>query len=340
MIGLIRNRSNMLILMGILMSIIIIVGVVFEYFERQSNGMITIGISRWGGNSEFGRSVAGFKEALHENGYIEGENIQYLEMNSETDIVKQRQIIQSFIDDKVDLIYSLTTPGTLIAKELTEQYKNPIPVVFSICTYPVESKLIESLNASRNHLVGTRNYVAFAKQYYAFERIFPHTKTLAVVHRKGEPNSTNQYRDVKQLLAKRGINVIDIAAVDLKAIQTQLENAKDQFDSIYSTCDTLTHAGGEEIIVEFSKRYQKPSFACNKEGVLKGHLVGNVGDFKAIAKISGEKAALILKGSKPSWLKTESPRQNYIVVNLKTAAALNITVPQDILDNAKEIITE
>ncbi len=340
MINPIRNRSDIFILTGILISIFVIGGLVFNYLKPQSNGVITIGISRWGGNPEFGRSVAGFKEALQENGYIEGQNIQYLERNSETDIVRQRQIIQSFIDDKVDLIYSLTTPGTLIAKELTEQYKNPIPVVFSICTYPVESKLIASLKTSGNHLVGTRNYVPFTQQYYAFERIFPHTKTLAVVHRKGEPNSTNQFRDVKQLLAKRGINVIDIAAVDLKEIRTQLENTKDQFDSIYSTCDTLTHAGGEEIIVEFSKRYQKPSFACNKEGVLKGHLVGNVGDFKAIAKISGEKAALILKGSKPSWLQTESPRQNYIVVNLKTAADLNIIVPQDILDNAKEIITE
>jgi putative ABC transport system substrate-binding protein len=121
-------------------------------------------------------------------------------------------------DDKVDLIYSLTTPGTLIAKELTEQQKNPIPVVFSICTYPVESKLIESLQTSGNHVVGSRNYVPFAQQYYIFERIYPHTKTLAVVHRKGESNSTNQFREVKQLLATRGISVIDIAAVDLNDI--------------------------------------------------------------------------------------------------------------------------
>ncbi|NQZ80428.1 MAG: ABC transporter substrate-binding protein [Colwellia sp.] len=340
MTGTNKKNSFRQIYLAIVTVLLIISALTYNYSDRTKEELITIGISRWGSNPEFGLSVEGFKQSLTESGYIEGKNIEYIVKNSETQLNQQRQIIQSFIDAKVDLIYSLTTPGTLIAKQMTEKMDQPIPVVFSICTYPVESNLIASLKSSKNHLVGTRNFVPFSQQYYIFERIFPHTKTLAVVHREGEPNSSNQFKIVKSLLAKRDINVIDIAAVDLEDIRNQLETNKGLFDSIYSTCDTLTHAGGEEIIVEFSKRNHIPTFACNKEGVLKGHLVGNIGDFKSIAKISGEKAALILKGAKPAWLRTESPRENYIIINQKTASEINIVIPQDVINDAKEIITE
>jgi len=332
------KQKNTLWIVGLILLVTGLLTVVFTYY-RDVETMVTVGISRWGSNPEFGRSLAGFKEGLAEQGYIEGKNIEFIAKNSETDPVKQKALIEFFIEQKVDLIYSLTTPGTIIAKELTSKMESPIPVVFSICTYPVESGLIQSLKSSGNHLVGTRNYVPPSKQYYAFEELYPETKTLAVVRRKGESNSTNQYQEIKALLAKRGVGIVDIAAIDLKDIRQQLQEKIETFDAIFSTCDTLTHAGGEEIINEFSLKYKKPNFACNKEGVLKGALVGNVGDFNAIGKISGEKAALILQGSEPTWLQTESPREDYIVVNQKTANELGITLPERILRKAKEVIS-
>ncbi|MEJ1470497.1 MAG: ABC transporter substrate binding protein [Candidatus Sedimenticola sp. (ex Thyasira tokunagai)] len=104
----------------------------------------SVGISGWGTNPEFGRSIAGFKEGLAENGFVEGENIRFILKNSETDTVIQRQIIESFAKEEVDLIFSLTTPGTLIAKEVTDT----IPIVFSVVTYPVEAGVIHSLDSS------------------------------------------------------------------------------------------------------------------------------------------------------------------------------------------------
>lgn len=331
-----KNKKNVWAIIVVL-SLVFVVGLV----EARAEKSVTIGIARWGANPEFGRSLDGFKQGLAANGYVEGKNVQFIVKNPENDLDKQRKIIGAFIADKVDLIYSLTTPGTVIAKEMTAKMSKPIPVVFSICTYPVESNLIASLESSGNNLVGTRNYVPFPQQYYVFEQLFSATKTIAVVRRKGELNSTNQFKEIKALLEERNIRVVDVAAVDLKDMRQQLQTKIASVDSIYSTCDTLTHSdGGEEIIVEFSKKYKKPSFACNKEGVLKGHLVGNVGDFKAIGEISGEKAALILKGAKPSWLETESPRENYIILNQNTAAILGLDVPKRILESAQEIIKE
>lgn len=299
--------------------------------------MITVGIARWVTNSEMDRSIKGFKEGLALKGYIEGENILFVEKNPEADSAAQREIIEGFISQKVDLIYSLTTPGTTIAKALTEKMQNPIPVVFSVCTYPVESNLIASLNSSENNLVGTRNYVPFTKQYYIFEQLFPDTKSLAVVRRKGESNSTNQLKEVKAQLEERGITIIDIAAIDLADMQNQLDMNAANIDAIFSTCDTLNQHGGEKIIAEFGKQHKIPSFACNKEGVIDGLLVGNIGDFKAIATISGEQAGQILNGADPTWLKTEFPRDNYIILNATTAKILAVDISPVFLESVKEV---
>lgn len=326
---------------GLLFIGLLMLGVAALYFFGPAKKkMITVGITRWSRHPEFGRNVDGFKQGLAENGFVEGKNVRFVTKNPETNLGKQRQIIKEFIATKIDLIYSLTTQGTLVAKAETNKMDNPIPVVFSICAYPVESNLIASLESSGNHLVGTRNHVPFSKQYYSFERIFPHTKTLAVVYHKGEPNSKNQLKEVKEVLGKRGIRVVRIAAVDHEDMRRQLEENKETIDAFFTTCDSLVHTGGDEIMIAFSASHKKPSFSCSKEGVLKGHLIGNVGDSKAIGRIAGEKAALILKGSKPTWLTTEALRENYIVINKKTADSMNLTIPKELLEIAKEIITQ
>ena len=329
----------------IILTIIIIIAAVLIGFLGLSltpktppeKKMFTVGIARWGSNPEFTRNVKGFKAGLAKKGYIEGLNVSFIIKNPETDLDIQRQIIQSFIDEKVDLIFSITTPSTLVAKKMTSE----IPIVFSVCTFPVESDLIESLESSGNNLVGTRNYIAVERQYNQFEKIYADTKVLAFIHRKDEPNSVEQHLEMKALLKEKGIEVIEIAAVDLANMRSQLEAVIEKVDSIFSANDTLTHSpGGEEVMIELSKKYKKPSFAGNKEGILRGHLMGNIADFYDIGELSGIKAGLILDGANPSSLLTESPVNDYVIINIKTAKELGIEIPQYILDEANEIVNK
>ncbi len=334
-------KNKKLITIG-LVGILIIGTLIFAgwYFlspsEEDKSAIKIIGIARWATNPEYDKNLEGFKEGLAENGYIEGKNVEFIIENPETDLEQQRKIIESFVAKEVDLIFSITTPGTLVAKEVTSE----IPIVFSVNTFPVESGVIESLESSGNNLVGTRNYVSVKRQYTAFEKVYPHTKTLAFVHRKGEPNSVAQYLEMKALLEKKGIEVIDIAAVDLEDMRTQLESNIDAIDSLFLACDTLINVGGEEVVIEISSTYKKPNFACLKGSVFKGALMGNVADFYIIGKISGRQAALIFNGANPFSLLTESPEEKYIIVNTKTAAKIGLEIPQYVIDNAQEIVGE
>ena len=300
----------------------------------QVKKTFTIGITPWASNPDYDRNIQGFKDGLAEKGYREGKNVKYILKNPQANVDSQIEIVQSFVDQKVDLIYSLTTPGTLIAKGVTSN----TPIVFSIVTYPVETGVVESLTSSGNNLTGTRNYVPASRQYFYFEKIYPNTKTLAFVYRKGEPNSVIQYQEFKEYLDKRKVALMDMAAVDLDEIREKLKSNGEKIDALYEACDTLIQTGGAEVINEFSSQFKKPNFSCIKDGIQKGALIGVVKDIYSIGKVSGEKAALILEGVEPSRIQVEAPTEDVLIVNTKTAQELGLTIPSDILGKAKEII--
>jgi putative ABC transport system substrate-binding protein len=326
---------------GAVLILLVVAAVAVAIFIRPAPSVITIGIASWNSQSEeYKRNIEGFKEGLKKGGFEEGKNVRFLIKSAETDKKVQREIIQSYVSAGVDLIYTLTTPGTLIAKGVTQS----IPIVFSIVTYPVETGVVEALHRSGNNLVGTRNYIAVERQYPLFEEIFsemPHRiETLGFVHGRGEPNSEFQFSDFEKLLSQRGVLVLDISAVSLGELVGQVASSIGKVDALYGACDNLIQRGGGKILIEMAIAHKKPPFACGEEEVMLGALAGNVTHFQNIGEISGRKAALILEGTLPTHLSTEAIEEDRIVINQKTAATLGIHIPEEIIKKARLIVRE
>lgn len=307
---------------------------IYSYGKTNSAFKI-IGVAPWNNTPEMLEAVHGFKDGMAEEGFINGKNIKYLQQSADSKIEKQIDIIQSFIHLNVNLIFTLTTQGTLVAKEMTNQ----IPIVFSVVTYPEEENIIDSLVSSKNNLVGTLNYLPLAQQFHVFEKIYPMTKILGFVHHAGEPTSDIQYNEFKNMLARRGIDVVDIAGIDADDIKQQLEMQlqKTHYNTLYLACDNLLQQAGE-VVIEFANKNKIPTFSCTKDNVLKGALIGYVADYYAMGKYAGKKAALILNGADPSWLHTEYPGLGYLIVNLPTARLLGITIDPSTLRQANYVV--
>ncbi len=301
-----------------------------------SEDVIKIGIARWvpEGNSQYDYNIKGFKDALSQAGYVEGENVEYYLGSASAEPESQRQIIQSFLDQEVDMIYSLTTTGTLIVKEEVSD----IPVIFSIVTYPVESGLIHSLSNSKNNLVGTRNWVPIEGQLQVFLEIVPDVQSIGFIRHVGELNSQIQFDKMRQATESLDIELVDITVQNKEEVTQVLSESLNQVDSLYSACDTLVQGEAESLIVAFAKENQLPSFSCNISGPFEGDLVGTVADLYQIGKMAGNKAILILEGATPISLETDTALRPYIYVNQTTADELGITIPQGILSKAEEII--
>lgn len=323
-----------------IVSIIAAGGVWFWMYTKVEGSVqeVTIGISRWvpEGNPAYDQNIQGFKDGLVEFGFAEHENVTYLERTASADEAMQKTIAQEFLNEEVDLVYSLTTPGTLLLKNEIQE----IPIVFSVVTYPVEAGVIESLQYSDNNLVGTRNWVSVGEQLRVFKKIAPRVTHIGFVHRTTEPNSTIQLEEMRAAAELFGITVIELDGPSKEVLLEEIKKELDAgtVDALYSACDTLVQGEAEDSIIELAVEYSLPSFTCNVSGVAKGDLVGVVADFYEIGRLAGEKAGRILEGASPTSLETNTVNRPHMYVNSKRAEALGLQIPQDILSDAKEVI--
>ncbi len=298
--------------------------------------MVKIGIARWVNNPLHEKNIEAFKQVLVSAGYKEGENIRYFEPEaSNADSVLHRRTIDGFVKENVDLIYSVTTGGTLVVKSVT----STIPVVFSAVTHPVETGIIKSLQNSGNNLVGSRNWISAEEQVAFMRELVPSLKSIGFVHRKGESNSVAQSEEFLRILAPLGIKIIEIDPGSLAEIRPAMEKVRGQIDALYSACDSLIQGQqGDDIVIAYAKEERIPDFACAESGVRKGSLMGITADFSENGRLSGGKVLLILEGLTPQSLETTSVARPFIYINKTTADRLGITLSQSLITATYKII--
>ena len=326
---------NAVTLKIVLVTIAVIAGVSLTYFAFATNmgEQKIIGIARWDDSTEYSLNIQGFKDGLQRMGFVEGTNVSYLIENAHSNASKQREIIKEFVDKKVDMIYTLTTPGTLIAKNETHD----IPIVFSVVLYPVDAGLIKNWYASENNLVGTSNHISIEKQFSFYSQLVP-MKKVAFVHRQGEPNSQIQLQELKKYASENNMTVVDIAATNLKDFKEKISNSIDEVDSTYESCDTLVQNGGDLIAIKVAISNKKPSFSCHQSGAENGALAADAADYYKLGLVSGQKAGFVLQGIKPESLISDVDANEYTIINLKTAQNLGLNVTEYLQYRAAEVI--
>jgi len=290
----------------------------------QGDKTYTIGLSVWTG---YPANIKGFKEAMAIGGFIEGKNVHYLYGKSGASKEKQRQIAESFKAAGVDLVYTLTTPGTSIIKEVLPEQT---PIVFSIVTYPADSGLIESFDYSGNNLVGTSNYVSIGQYVKLLKTILPDAKSVAVFHRKGEPNSKIQATSIIRLMKKANIQVIDREPSSVEEVRQMALALAGEASVFMTTTDTLLQGGGEDALIEVSLDRKIPILSSNKAGIMSGSTFGPVVDFYELGKLSGEMAVKILRdGVSPEDLESKLQDPPLILINRASVERLGINIPEE-----------
>lgn len=293
----------------------------------HSDTIKTIGISVWTGYPD---NVRGFKDALAKAGFIEGKNVKFLMAKSGPDRDKQRSLMEEFRAQNVDMVYSLTTQGTVIAEEVLPK---ETPIVFSIVTYPADSGLIESFEYSGNNLVGTSNYVPIRHYVNLLQKMMPESKKVAIFHRKGEPNSKIQAANLIRLFKKKKIESVDVEVIDIADIRRQAIKLSHEVDAFVTTTDTLMQSGGEKALIEISLDKKIPILSSNKSGIQAGSTFGPVVDFYTLGTMSGRMAVSILRdGVKPSHIESRLQEPPITLINKKSANIIELAIKEDLMD--------
>ena len=298
-------------------------------------GNLTIGSL---GSPEIRASVDAFRQGLRELGYVEGQNILIEYRAADGKVDRLPGLASELVRLKVDVIVAGATPAARAAQQAT----TTIPIVAVAMGDPVRDGLVASLARPGGNITGSTflGPELVPKRMELFKEALPRMSRVAVLWHRGAFGE----RTIKELL-----NQTEAAARTL-GVQLQLVEVQghDEFDRAFST---MTRARAEGVfvfpsamlfserrrIVALAEKNRLPSMFNAREFVELGGLIGYGASIANLSRRAATSVDRILKGAKPADLPVEQPTEFELVINLKTAKALGITIPQPLLQRAEVI---
>ena len=291
-------------------------------------GLLTPDASSWSAET------AAFIGRLSQLGWIEGRTITIEYRWSEARPERVAEIAAEFARQKVDII---VTSGDAVAT--LKQATAVIPIVFAIAGDPVGSGFVESLARPGRNVTGMslqQNDIA-GKRLELLREVIPTLRRLAIMFDAGYPASVLEMGEVQAAARTLGLEVAPHEIWRAEDIAPVFETLKSQADALYVVDDTLILANRTPIIT-LALGARLPTIFGNRDFVQAGALMSYGPNFPALFQRAADFVDKILRGTKPADIPVEQPTKFALVVNLKTAKGLGLTIPQTLLVAADEII--
>ena len=269
-------------------------------------------------------------------GYLEGRNLITERRYSEGQAERFPQFAAELVRLKVDVIIVITTPAALAVKRAT----TTIPIVFPTAIDPVGAGVISSLARPGGNITGltTQSPDLVAKRLQLLKEAIPHLSRVAVLWNASNPANAGPWREAQD--AARALRMALLSQevrgpADFERVFAVM--ARERPDGLLFIRDGLTLQHGAQV-VDFVTRKAIPSMFEGSELAAAGGLMSyeaNVADLLRRGAILVDK---ILKGATPGDLPFERPTKFELVINLKTAKALGLTIPPSLLQRADQVI--
>jgi putative ABC transport system substrate-binding protein len=282
-------------------------------------------------------TLKGFIDGLREEGFVQGKNLDLMRRSASNDAERFKPIARELAANKVDVFFAPATPMATAAWYADKT----TPIVVATILDPVELDFVKSLARPGTRVTGvtTMNDELTTKRMQLLADMVPGLKRVGVVIDEAMRTAcTQEIKHAESAAAKLGLTLV-MVHVDrpemLDAAFRKLTDAKVQ--AVISTL-LSTRNGLEKEYAEAALKYRLPSMFEIEYAAQQGGLMSYGPDFTDIFRRAGHYTGRILKGGKPAEMSMEQPREFRLVVNLKTAKALGITVPQAVLLRADEVI--
>ena len=307
--------------------------------EAQPAGrMWRIGILQTSAPKDETARVAALEQGLAELGYVGGRNILIVNRNAGQQVSRLPELATELVRSGVHVIVTSTNPATLAAKQAT----TTIPIVMTVGVEPVAAGLIATLAKPGANVTGLTFDVdatqLAAKRLEILKELMPSVSRVAVLWNPGYGPGMLRLRGTEQAGRQLGITIVSVQlseGSDAERAFTEIRRAPAQAVTVLS--DPVT-VGRRAEITELAARYRVPAIYALREWVEDGGLVSYATSLNEQWRRAARYVDKILKGAKPGDLPVEQPSKFELVINLKTAKALGLRIPQSILVRADEII--
>ena len=286
------------------------------------------------------------RDTLRNNGFVLGKNLIVEVRHAQGDQARLPAEVESLVAANVDVIVTQGTPPTVAALNATK----PVPVVFFGVGDPVEKGIVASLARPGGNTTGMAVLISWGKLWQYLHEVSPSTRRVAVVSNERNSMALSEWRRApyRAFFDKRMID--EAAAAGLESIRTPV-NSVDEVDAKLSEFAIGGNAGilisvdavmynWRAAIMEIALKNRLPS-ACPQDRAWAeaGCLVTYTENYAASVQGTGATVVKVLRGNKPADIPVEQPASSFkLIINARTAKALDLTVPPALLAVADEVI--
>ena len=304
----------------------------FTTFAQQPTKLPRIGIL----GNEDSPPWQGFRQGLRDLGYVDGRNVTMEWRWSEGKTERLPALAIELVQLKVDVIVASGTQAVRAAKQAT----STIPIVMAVSSYPDKIGLVESLARPGGNVTGLSNVgpELMGKKLELLKEIAPKVSRVAVLWNPASPVEPLAFREMVAAAAVAGAEIqsIEVRTPDDYAAAFATVTGS-RADAVYALGNPVNFKN-RQLITDFALKSRLPSIYDERLFVESGGLLSYAPSFTDLFRRAATYLDKILKGAKPADLPVEQPTKFELVINLKTAKALGLTIPQSLLLRADEVI--
>ena len=302
---------------------------------QQPGKLPTIGYLGANSHSAESQRIAAFLKRLRELGWIDGHTIAIEYRWAEGRNDRLAEFAAEFVQLKVDLIVTSGTPAVVAVKQAT----SVIPIVFALAGDPVGTGLIASLARPGGNLTGlSHQKIDLAdKRLELLGEVVPGFRRLAIMANVGNALAVLEMRVVQATARNLGHEVATFEIRRVEDIAPIFEAIKGRADALYVCGDPLVDTNRVRIIT-LALGVRLPTMSDFPEYVEAGGLISYGPNFPELWRRAGDYVDKILRGAKPADIPVEQPTKFDLAINLTTARALGLTIPESFLLRADEVI--
>lgn len=303
---------------------------------RAQRAMPVIGFLNGTSLQGYGRFLPAFRQGLSETGYTENRNVTIEYRWAEGNYERLATMAADLVRRRVDVIAATTTPANIIAKAAT----TTIPVVFTTSSDPVELGLVASLSHPGGNVTGavTLNVEVGPKRLELLHRIMPTVGIIGILINPDRPGAANQLRALSEAAHALGREIrIFRADIENDIDATFKQFAEQRVKGLLVNTDAFFFSQRDRLI-RLAERHAIPAIFDRREFAEAGGLMSYGGSATEIYRLAGIYTGRILKGDKPADMPVQQSTKLELMINLKTARLLGLTIPSGFLAVADEVI--
>jgi ABC-type uncharacterized transport system substrate-binding protein len=277
-----------------------------------------------------------FIQGLRELGYIEGKNIVVEHRFAEGHADRLPELAMELVRLKVDAIFTTGTPAIFALKQATKT----VPVVFFSTSDPVGTGVVTSLAHPGGNITGITALASdlWPKRLELLKEIVPKLSRVAMLWNKGNAGMNLEAKATQEVAAPLAVALQDRGVKDPNELDTVFAlMIKDRPDGFLALMDPVLNSYQKRIL-DFLAQNRLPAVFENRNWVEAGGLISYGANYPDAHRRAATLIDKILKGAKPADLPVEQPTKFELVVNLKTAKQIGLTIPPNVLARADKVI--